>query len=430
MRINQNIAAFNAYRNLSQTQGTQAKSLEKLSSGFRINRAADDASGLVNSENLRAQIGGLKVATRNAQDAISLVQTAEGAQTEVHSMLQRMRDLVVQSGNLGTNDPAALKANQSEIDQLKEELTRIADQTQFGTKKILDGTFAKADAVAAADAVNFTGTDGITATAADATTEGAFAIDFSDQDLLAALADGAGRQVTLTFEVDGNELTAEFEIAVDSNGDIDADATAGNLRTALADVSGATVGGSGTTVSLTSDDVDIAVDFTSITADAVQAQAANAGAVFQVGANSGQTVSVGINSVKASDLGAGATYVNAAGQTVNSGFASVDAIDLAELTGDALQTGVADALATLDKAISGVSDNRATLGAFQNRMESTIRNVGVAVENLQAAESRIRDTDMAEEMVSFTRAQILSQAGTAMLAQANQVPQSVLSLLR
>jgi flagellin len=275
MRINQNIAAFNSYRNLNQTQNQLSSSLEKLSSGFRINRAADDASGLVNSENLRAQIGGLKVATRNAQDAISLVQTAEGAQTEVHSILQRMRDLTVQSGNKGTNDQTALDANAAEITQLVAELDRISEQTQFGTKTILDG------------------------------------------------------------------------------------GTAGT-------------------------------DFT-----------------FQVGANAEQQVTVNVKGVDAASLGVNALNVNS--------------------------TDVADtdtALVAIDAAITSVSENRATLGAFQNRMESTIRNVSVAVENLSAAESRIRDTDMAQEMVSFTRAQILSQAGTAMLAQANQVPQSVLSLLR
>ena len=299
MRINQNIAAFNAYRNLSNTQNQQASSLEKLSSGFRINRAADDASGLVNSENLRSQIGGLKVATRNAQDAISLVQTAEGAQTEVHSILQRMRDLVVQSGNLGTNDEAALKANQGEITELRDELNRISEQTQFGTSTILDGG----------------------------------------------------------EEVDGIAAAKEF--------------------------------------------------------------------VFQVGANSGQTAEVSISSVAANQLGLGAQYEGEDSQFDSVGDIDINPADAAEREG-----AVADALATLDSAISNVSDNRATLGAFQNRMESTIRNVSVAVENLSAAESRIRDTDMAEEMVNFTRSQILSQAGTAMLAQANQVPQSVLSLLQ
>jgi len=363
MRINQNIAAFNAYRNLNQTQNQQASSLEKLSSGFRINRAADDASGLVNSENLRSQIGGLKVATRNAQDAISLVQTAEGAQTEVHSILQRMRDLVVQSGNLGTNDGAALKANQDEINELASELDRIATQTQFGTKQILagertervadgtgtdPGTFDESGLNSATD---FAGLVGAVNTAFGSTLESA-------EDL---------KQVKVTKD-DGTQTTL-YELATDPAGDYQSPGLAADDSVSV----------------ITSGESNF---------------------VFQVGANSGQTVDVTVEGVNSSTLG-------------------VNALDVE--SGDAQEIG--DALDAIDSAIGTVSENRATLGAFQNRMESTIRNVGVAVENLSAAESRIRDTDMAEEMVEFTRSQILSQAGTAMLAQANMVPQSVLQLL-
>ena len=274
MRINQNVAAFNAYRNLSVTSGAQAKSLEKLSSGFRINRAADDAAGLVNSESLRAQVSGLKVANRNAQDAISLVQTAEGAQTEVHSVLQRMRELALHAANTGSNDTAAKDADVAELKQLSTQLNEIAAQTQYGANKLLTG-----------------GTTGTTLT-------------------------------------------------------------------------------------------------------------------FQVGANAGQTASITIKGTKSSDLGV--DYSAAVGSTFDA----------------------TAALASIDSAISKVSTSRAELGAFQNRMESTVRNNSVAVENLSAAESRIRDTDMADEMVKFTRHQILSQAGTAMLAQSNQIPQNVMSLLR
>jgi flagellin len=270
MRINQNIAAFNAYRNLSNTQLQQNSSLEKLSSGFRINRAADDASGLVRSENLRSEIGGLKVAIRNAQDGISVIQTAEGALTETHSILQRMRDLAVQSANEGANNADSLSANQAEFTQLAEELDRIANNTQFGGEKLLDG--------------NYSG-------------------------------------------------------------------------------------------------------------------------VFQLGSQAGQTETVAVGDMSAGADGLGVSALN-------------------------LTTGASAAIGTIDTAIGKVSTERSSLGAFQNRFESTIRNISVTVENLQAAESRIRDTDMAEEMVNFTRSQILSQAGTAMLAQANQVPQSVLSLLR
>jgi flagellin len=276
MRINQNIAAFNAYRNLSNTQLQQNSSLEKLSSGFRINRAADDASGLVRSENLRSEVGGLKVAIRNAQDGISVIQTAEGALTESHSILQRMRDLAVQSSNTGANNDESLAANQAEFDQLALELDRIATDTKFGGKELLDGDY-----------------------------EG----------------------------------------------------------------------------------------------------------VFQLGAHAGQNETVAIGGMDSATLG-----VATAGADADDPNVAI-ALD-------------ADAIALIDGAIEKVSAQRSELGAFQNRFESTIRNISVTVENLSAAESRIRDTDMAEEMVNFTRSQILSQAGTAMLAQANQVPQSVLSLLR
>jgi flagellin len=272
LRINQNIAAMNAYRNLSVTDTQMSKSLEKLSSGFRINRAADDAAGLSISEGLRAQVTGLKVAVRNAQDGISVVQTAEGALTEVHSILQRMRELAVQSANEGSADQDARHAAGVEVQQLVEELDRISDSTKYGAATLLDGTY--------------TGT-------------------------------------------------------------------------------------------------------------------------FQIGANQGESLVVTVGQ-----------DFDATGLDVN--FSSV-VFDAA---------GSADAaLASIDAAIKTVSEERSKLGAVQNRFEHTIANLSVAAENLAASESRIRDTDMALEMVSFTRAQILQQAGTAMLAQANAAPQSVLQLL-
>lgn len=273
LRINQNIAAQNAYRNLSVTDGQMAKSLEKLSSGFRINRAADDAAGLSISEGLRAQTGGLKVAVRNAQDGISVVQTAEGALTEVHSILQRMRDLSVQASSSGSNDTDARTASDTEFKELGKELDRIANTTKFGSQALLDG--------------NYSG----------------------------------------DFQVDWKDITA----------------TGGKFTVAITQ----------------------AMDSTSL---------------------------------------------------------GVDTLDLV--------TSADAAIDVIDTAIKDVSTTRATLGAYQNRLEHTINNLNVSVENLSASESRIRDTDMAQEMVSFTRAQILSQAGTSMLAQANQAPQGVLSLLR
>ncbi|KRF37468.1 flagellin N-terminal helical domain-containing protein [Nocardioides sp. Soil805] len=263
LRINQNIDAVNSYRNLSVTQGQMSKSLEKLSSGFRINRAADDAAGLAISEGLRSQVGGLKMGARNAQDGVSLVQTAEGALTEVHSMLQRMNDLSVQY-NSGAQSADSKTALAAEFGQLKTEIGRIQDNTKFNGDALFDGT------------------------------------------------------------------AKTFQVGYASTDTIDITATAtGDFKTSIA-----------------------ALDITTSTSDDVQAE------------------------------------------------------------------------------ITKVSGQRAELGATQNRFEHTINNVNVAIENLSASESRIRDTDMAAEMMSFTRSQILSQAGTAMLAQANQAPQGVLSLLR
>ena len=284
MRINQNTMAMNAHRNLSGTQNSLGKSLEKLSSGFRINRAGDDAAGLVISENLRSQVGGLKVATRNAQDGISVVQTAEGALTEVHSMLQRARDLAVQASNTGANGGetgASVAAAQAELDELVSAIDDIANDTKFNGTNLLNGTS------------------------------------------------------TLSF---------------------------------------------------------------------------------QVGANGGETISVTMSDMNAAVLGTGASFITA--------LASGQANDFDSSAGAA-----SAAIAVIDAAISQVSSFRGTLGATQNRLEHTINNLQVATENLSASESRIRDVDMAQEMTNFTRNQILSQAGTAMLSQANAVPQGVLSLL-
>jgi len=278
MQINTNIAANNAYRNLNNTQSDLSKSLEKLSSGLRINRAADDAAGLAISEGLKSQVGGLTVAARNAQDGISVVQTAEGSLTEVHSILQRMRDLAVQGGN-DSNNATSRAAIQTEADELGKELDRITNGTNFNGIDLLKGD-------------------------------------------------------SLTFHV-GAGATDNDSIAV-----------------TLADV--------------------------------------------------------------ATDIG---TLIATDSSTAGAGF---------DVTDNATAKTTIDAI---DDAITAISTARADLGANQNRFESTIRSLNVSAENLSAAESRIRDTDMAAEMVSYTRSNILSQAGTAMLAQANQANQGVLQLL-
>ena len=276
LRINNNVEAFNAYRNLNQTSGVLSKSLEKLSSGFRINRAADDAAGLSISEGLRSQVNGFKVAVRNAQDGISLLQTAEGALNETTSLLQRVRDLTVQAANSGANDQDSRNAIGREVTQALAEIDRIASATVYGSKSLL----------------NNSETGGFT-----------FHVGFS---------------------------------------------------------------GSGTTNAI----------------------------------------------------------------NVSIGGMSSGALTLSGLVATITGTNAASALASIDTALKSVTTTRSTLGSYQNRLESTISNLGVAVENLTASESRIRDTDMAEEMTKFSKQQILQQAGTAMLAQANKLPQGVLSLLQ
>jgi flagellin len=278
-RVNNNISALNAARNLTVNGDRLAKSLDRLSSGLRINRASDDAAGLAISEKMRSQIRGLGQAQRNAQDGISLIQTAEGALNEVHNVLQRMRELAVQAAN-GTNTADDVASIDSEMDQLVEEIDRIVDQTSFNTKTLLDGDYASG--------------------------------------------------------------TADINI--------------------------------------------------------------------QVGAGAGETITLNIADMNASEIGSATTA------------ARVDDIDVT--------VDPSAAIGILDDAVADVSTERANLGAIQNRLESSISNLGVSIENLTAAESRIRDADIAYETTQYTRNMILVQAGTSILAQANTAPQNVLSLLQ
>ena len=372
LRINQNIDAFNSYRNLSVTQNQMSKSLEKLSSGFRINRAADDAAGLAISEGLRSQVGGLKVAARNAQDGISVVQTAEGALTEVHSILQRMRDLAVQAANDSNNGNARANIT-AEVNELQAELTRIADSTNFNGTKLLNGT---------AGTLSFqVGADGTASSKIDVNLGAA-----NVSAVASALSAGGGNAYNVvtptlvtgnwTFSTTG-AATATATVAMGA---------AGSLHTV--------------------DDV---------------AAKLNADAAFS--ANFRATVNEQ-NQLVVNATNGGTLAVTAPGTGGAAGTAVVGGISFGS------HTAAQNAIGSIDAQIQSISTARATLGALQNRFEHTINNLNVAVENLSASESRIRDTDMAQEMMSFTRAQILSQAGTAMLAQANAAPQSVLSLLR
>ncbi|QBI21227.1 flagellin [Egibacter rhizosphaerae] len=392
MQINQNIMAFNAQRNLSQTQNDMAGTLEKLSSGFRINRAADDAAGLSISEQLRSEVGGLQQAQRNSQDGISVVQTAEGALSEVHDMLQRMRDLSVQAENTATTDTESRDAIQAEIDQLAEEIDRISETTAFSGQNLLDGTFGLQDEV--------TGTS-----------------DAIDADTNIAGEDG---EVTLSLGGEVEEAGVTFDVPEDGDGNLDTDALetlAGNIEDQLNGVGDNDVTFSA--AASVNSDGDVVVDVTAEGLESGQTFEVEFGgsvgdfgtvrgeqgeeALLQVGANEGENLTLSIGQMDASTLG-------------------VDDLDVAENAGAAI--------AALDDAIGDVSAQRSELGARQNRLDHTIANLSVTTENLQASESRIRDADMASEMVDFTRHQVLQQSGTAMLAQANQVPQSVLSLLQ
>jgi flagellin len=405
LRINQNIAAMNAYRNLTVTDGQMAKSLEKLSSGFRINRAADDAAGLSISEGLRAQVGGLKVAVRNAQDGISVVQTAEGALSEVHSILQRMRDLAVQASNTGSQDTDARTAAQTEYTQLKTEIDRIGKTTAFGSSKLLDGTFGnKAGAV---NGSGFSSTFTVSAAAAagsknnklDIQTEssGAQVITIADGAYTNDAAGAKALQTALQTGIDGN---ASLKGLVTATATYDATAN----RTFVSVTRNSTA--AGTSVAVAADATETVTHTGMAIAAATGSAVAGSGGTFQVGANNtaNDRIQVAISSVSSTAL---------------TGVGSVD-----------LVSGAAAAIDTIDTAIQTISTSRANLGAYQNRFEHTIANLSVTQENLSASESRIRDTDMAQEMVQFTRSQILTQAGTAMLAQANQAPQQVLQLLR
>ncbi len=372
LSINQNIAAMNSYRNLSNTQNDLSKSLEKLSSGFRINRAADDAAGLAISEGLRSQVGGLKVAARNAQDGISVVQTAEGALNESHAILQRMRDLSVQSAN-DSNDGNSRLAINAEATALKDELDRMADKTTYNNVKLLDGTFktkqfqvgyAAGDTIAV-DVVS-TGAQGAKATfATPATTAATATFTLGGVAVTTAALTVSTNSTNIAGQLNGNAaFSAVFSAKVNTAGGLEVEAKDKSLTGTIV------VSGTGLSASTTS---------------------------------------------VAAAAGSGGFSATALGVT---------GVDLTS------QSGANAAIGQIDTAIQMVSTSRANLGALQNRFEHTIKSVNVSVENLSASESRIRDTDMASEMVQFTRGQILSQAGTAMLAQANQIPQGVLSLLR
>jgi flagellin len=391
VRINQNIMAFDAYRNLSLTEGKMGKSLEKLSSGQRINRAADDASGLVISQGLAAQVSGLQQATRNAQDGVSVAQTAEGSLNEVASMLNRIRDLAVQASNTGSNDVNARTAAQSEVTQLTAEIDRISASTRFGSQNLLDGTFGGSVFGASGTSAQISGA-GLVVTAGN---NDAFQVTIGATTVVATVAAGTYSTAAGLQSAIGNALSSALTGAGLSANAVTVSAVdPANVGYAKVSFS------SSAAFTLAAGANDFLTE-TGVAAGA--AGAAGTSATFQVGPEAADTIGVSINAVNTAGLGIG----------------GLDLINNASA-----------AIGLVDTAISSVSTTRANLGAVQNRFESVINSLQVATENLSASQSRIKDTDMALEMTNFTKDQILLQAGTAMLAQANQVPQSVLKLLQ
>lgn len=385
MIINHNIAALNTYRQLSLNNTNTQKSLEKLSSGLRINRAGDDAAGLAISEKMRGQIRGLDQASRNAQDAISMIQTAEGALNETHSILQRMRELAVQASN-DTNTEIDRDEIQKEINQLTGEIDRIANTTEFNTQKLLDGS--KKGLVEAKDSKAVLQNNSAASLA------------------LGTVATDIGDSFTVTITRTNESTTwdlSDFTVSVVGG-------TAASFTITDAD-----------TITYDSKNIDFATGALdqlksgeSITVSVKALVTANTDVTdalsMQIGANSGQNMLIGINSMKAADIG-----------VRNSDGTALDISDSGKATA---------AITQINNAIEKVSAERSKLGAFQNRLEHTINNLGTSSENLSAAESRIRDVDTAKEMMNFTKNSILQQAATAMLAQANQQPQNVLQLLK
>ena len=393
MVVQHNMQAANANRMLNVTTGQQAKSTEKLSSGYRINRAADDAAGLTISEKMRKQIKGLDRASTNAQDGVSAVQTAEGALTEVHSMLQRMNELAVQSAN-GTNSTTDRKAIQDEIDQLTTEIDRVAETTKFNetyllkgdTKSTKDVNFYKS-AYKIKDSTNlYLANSSATLSADDlkeALAAGKKVYTSASTDANSALAkkDKDYAYVTKMYDNTGKELTADEAVA--STNPVYADKEH-NFQVA-------------------------ATGAAAKTAQFLRTETVNADLKFnlQVGADSEVTNKIGVTIESMSSAGIGVS-----GLDVSTEDDATNAID------------------TISSAIQKVSSQRSALGAVQNRLEHTIANLDNVSENTTSAESRIRDTDMAKEMVTYSKNNILAQAGQSMLAQANQSNQGVLSLLQ
>ena len=437
MVVQHNITAMNANRMLGVTTNGQSKSTEKLSSGYRINRAADDAAGLSISEKMRKQIRGLSQASTNAQDGISCVQTAEGALTEVHSMLQRMNELAVKAGN-GTMSEDDRQNVQDEIDQLVDEIDRVSETTKFNETYLLKGDDTSNGNTKSLEANAEIGQiDGLTVTAkADKTYTdnddvkiGKVIVKSSDTNVVTVDADqlteAAGNIAKIT--TDGTEV-----VVTKNDGKTDTYATVDKFKAAYA---GLDIAGAGAvTISKTLDTATANTDDTvtgTYTGNLNSYKVGDSVNVkLAVGASGETALSNGSKALLLSfQVGADTTSENKISVTMDSMSAKSIGVDGIKVTGSD-STNADKAVDTISDAIKKVSKQRSALGAVQNRLEHTISNLDNVVENTTSAESRIRDTDMAEEMVSYSKNNILMQAGQFMLAQANQQNQGVLSLLQ
>ncbi|MEM7454250.1 MAG: flagellin [Planctomycetota bacterium] len=470
-----NVGALNAQNNLNRSSTSLNRSIERLSSGFKVNRGADGPAALVISEKQRAQIAGLRTAIDNTEKAVSVVQTAEGALNEINSILVKIRSLALDSANAGVNDDDAFAANQAEIDNALDTINRISSNTQFGEKSLLDGS---AGVTGTSDDVEG---DVTFLKASGQTSAGSYAVAVTTQAERATVTAGAAQGVgTLaadeTLTINGvsvqlnagltqagvisriNEFTsqtgvvaeddptaagqtrlrsiefgADADISVVSDTAAAAGTTSGFGNSLIEDIGrniegtidGVVASGSGNVLtSVSGASTGLAVSVGELSTNAVltvtgaqgNLNVQNNSLVFQIGANQNQTASIAINSVAADGLGVGVT----ANQ-----FGSLNDIDIT--SADRAQ----DALAVIDSAIDDISNIRGTLGAFQaNTLESIANNMRTTLENTVNAESVIRDTDFAEEISKFTNNQILVQAGTSVLSSANQTSQSILALLQ
>ena len=485
MRIQHNIAALNSYRNLTGNNNAVSKNLEKLSSGYRINRAGDDAAGLAISEKMRAQITGLNTAQKNAQDGVSLVQTAEGAMTEVHSMLNRMVELADQSANGTYADEVDRENLQKEISSLKEEINRIADSTNFNGINLLDGSLStsKLDISATFAGANNTiqqnaATGAVSTITAAAGTAGdqTLSIEYADADgklhkvdvkytgdtnanqnaenIKSAIANnselssifdisGKDANITLTSKVTGEKGAKVTTVSSTDTGKVTKGAvTAGKNATAQTTGLGADIA-AGDKITLNGKTYEFVTDANAKVSDGATAvivgknngntienlNKALDGTGVSVTANAQNLVFSSTTNGKGLTLQIGDTADPFNQMTVSVGDMHADALGIADID-ISTQAGAKAAVDKIKSAINSVSSTRGDLGAIQNRLEHTINNLSVSAENMTAAESRIRDVDMANEMMAYTKNNILVQSSQAMLAQANQLPQGVLQLLQ